>query len=169
MSPGGGQTGYTRSSAIANSTGGWAYTAGTYNGTTTVNGGVLTAGNTAALGSTSGSLVLTSGTLDLATDTSVNAYNTTVNGNATIFSNRATAGVGITQTLGTLSIGANTLSIDYGGNVTSGTAIVAFGAVTQSGASTFDVANGARLNLGALLSNSNLTKAGAGILQLTGS
>jgi autotransporter family porin len=83
--------------------------------------------------------VLTGGTLDLAADTSITAYNTTVNANVTIQSDKATAAsAGITHTLGTLSIGANTLNTTAGANVVGGTPMVAFGATTLTGAATFN-------------------------------
>jgi hypothetical protein len=111
-------------------------------------------------------VTLSGGVLDLSTNTTVNAYNTTVNGNATVMSDRASSGAGVAHTLGTLSIGANTLSVARGDNVASGTAGLTFGNVTQTGASTFDVASGASLTLGALQSAQNLTKSGSGVLFL---
>ena len=86
-------------------------------------------------------MTLNGGTLDLATGLSVNAYNVTVGGDATIATDLASSGGGITYTLGTLSIGANTLSVTVGTNVTSGTAGLTFGATTLSGNATFNVIN----------------------------
>ncbi len=55
--------------------------------------------------------------------------NTTVSGNVTIQSDNAALGPGTTDTLGTLSIGANnTLTVTAGEFVNSGTAGIAFGA-----------------------------------------
>ena len=65
----------------------------------------------------------------------------TVGGNATIASDLASSGAGITYTLGTLSIGASTLTVAGGNNVTSGTAGLTFGATTLSGNATFNIIN----------------------------
>ena len=75
--------------------------------------------------------------------------NTTVSANMTIKSGRLTSGAGTTHTLGTLSIGANTLSVAQGPNVT-GTAGLAFGAVTQTGAAVYDMGAGTLLTLASL-------------------
>jgi fibronectin-binding autotransporter adhesin len=122
--------------ALAAGAGAWTLSkVNTYTGGTTISGtSTLTAANTSALGSLAGgaTLALSGGTLDIATNSSISAYNTTVSGTATIASDLATSGAGITQTLGTLSIGANTLNITKGANVTSGSPVVAFGTATLS-------------------------------------
>lgn len=99
-------------------------------GVTTLTAGTLYLGSASALGTTGTTLTLNGGILDLAIDSSINAYNTTVGGNVTIISDRATSGPGVDHTLGTLSIGNNTLTINKGDNVTSGEAGVFFGATT---------------------------------------
>jgi autotransporter-associated beta strand protein len=138
----------------------------TNSGTTRLNDGTLRAQTqTSALGA--GTLQLNQGTLELAGAGAVNfARNTTVNGDVTIKSDKLANGAGVTHTLGTLAIGAQTLTIDKGGFVTSGTAGVTFGATTLSGDSTFRVASGAQLTLGALTSGGSrtITKADAGTL-----
>ena len=106
-----------------------------FSGDVTLTGGTLRATTDAgALGT--GALILnTAGTvLDLANDTGLNfARNTTVSANMQITSDRLASGTpGVTHTLGTLGIGAQTLTIGGGGNVTSGTAGVTFGAATLS-------------------------------------
>ena len=112
----------------------------TYTGITTVSGGTLIAANTSALGevSSGASLKLNTGTtLDLATDTSIGAYNTTLGSGATVTiqSDLATAGTGITHTLGTLTTaGGNTLDIQAGVNVAGGSPVIAFGVTTLGGA-----------------------------------
>ena len=139
-----------------------------YTGATTVSAGVLVAGNSQALGS--GTLSLVGGTLDLAIDSSINPYNTAVSGNTTILSDRATPGsAGITHTLGTLTIGANTLTVNQGPNVTSGTAAVAFGNLTMTAGATMSPAAGTALTLGTVSGNQQLTMSGAGRLILSGS
>jgi len=92
--------------------------------------------------SLAGSLALTSGDLQLANDGNLSFNrNTTVGGAVQITSDRVTSGAGTTHTLGTLAIGAQTLTIGGGSNVNSGVAGMTFGAVTSSGASTFTVNN----------------------------
>jgi len=138
-----------------------------YSGATVLNAGTLRATTSAnALGA--GTLSLTGGVLELADDTGL-AFNrnTTVSGSTTIRSDRATSGAGVTHTLGTLSIGAQTLSVAAGGNVSSGTAGLTFGTTTlTAGPAVFDVASGANLTLGAVVGAFNLTKQGGGQLTL---
>ena len=113
-----------------------------YTSGTTLIAGTLLLNNTAALGAAGASVILNGGTLDLATDASVNAYNVTVGGSATIASDKATASsAGIIHTLGTLSIGNQTLTIAGGSNVNSGTAGITFGATSFSGSPTFTINN----------------------------
>ena len=69
-------------------------------------------------------------------------------GNATIRSDRLTAGAGVTHTLGTLRIGAQTLSVAAGAFVNSGTAGLTFGTTTlTANGAVFDVSGGANLTL----------------------
>ena len=95
--------------------------------------------NTAALGAAGKVVEFNTGgggTLDLQTDTSVNAYTFNVgsNGNTNniIIANRLTAGAGITHNLGVLNMGSAAITINSGSNVTSGTAGVAFTALSMS-------------------------------------
>ena len=117
----------------------------TFTGGTTLTAGTLQLGDPNALGTTAGAgtLTLNGGTLDLATDASVSAYNTVVGGNAAIASDKFTASsAGITHTLGTLSIGANTLTVAGGNKVNSATAGLTFGATTlTAGPLTFTITN----------------------------
>ena len=110
--------------------------ANSFSGGTTIAAGELIAASSAALGAAGQSVTMSGGTLDLATGTTVNAYNVTVSNTATITSDLPTTGPGVTYTLGTLTIGTNTLTINInaGSNVTSGTA-----GVTFSGTTTFSV------------------------------
>jgi autotransporter-associated beta strand protein len=141
----------------------------TYSGGTTHSAGTLVAASSQALGLAANTLSISGGTLNLANDASIAANPTTVSGNATIISNRATANAGITHTLGTLSIGAQTLTVTAGANVTSGTAGLTFGATTLTGAPTFDVGTGANLTLPVVATSTfDVTKQGAGTLTING-
>ncbi|MEN9633143.1 MAG: hypothetical protein RL077_1547, partial [Verrucomicrobiota bacterium] len=105
----------------------------TYSGTTTLTAGTLRA-TTSASSLGSGSLALRGGTLELAADSGLLFNrNTTLSATTTVKSDRATSGAGVTQTLGTLAIGAQTLTVAAGTNVASGTAGLTFGATTLSG------------------------------------
>ena len=141
-----------------------------YSGATNLSGsGILRATSASSLGSGT-LLTISGGTLELANDADL-ALNriTTVSGAGTIKSDRATSGAGLTQTLGTLSIGANTLTIDKGSNVSSGTAGITFGAVTLTGAPTFTVNTGALLTLASISgTNNNLFFGGAGDTTVSG-
>ena len=96
----------------------------------------LEGGPCAALGIGTVNLNAGSGAvLQLATDTSVNAYNLTMGSNRfnTIVSDKATASTaGIVHALGTLSIGASTLTINKGTSATGTTAGVSFTSVDLS-------------------------------------
>jgi autotransporter-associated beta strand protein len=137
-------------------------------GSNILTAGTMRLGSANALGTTGATLALNGGILDLATDTTVNAYNTTVGGATTINSNKAAAAsAGITHTLGTLSIGAQTLNVTRGSNATSGTGAVTFGATTMTGNATFSPAANAQLTLGAVGGAFTLTKSGAGLAVLS--
>ena len=144
--------------------------ANTYDGNTILNAGTLRATNATALGDT-GTLTLAGGILELANDANSNfGRNTTVTGDTTIKSERLTAGVGRTHTLGTLSIGAQTLTLDTDATVTSGTAGLAFGAVTLTGAAIFDVASGTQLTFNSTVGGAgqSFTVQGAGNTTISG-
>ena len=144
----------------------------TYTGATTINGGTLRATSSASALGTGTVLNLGGGELQLASDTAVNfGKNTTVSGNATIMSDTLTSVAGVTHTFGTLSIGANTLSVTKGANATGTTATVVFGAATMTASGAiFDVGTGANLNLASLSgSGFDLTKQGNGQVWITGS
>ena len=152
----------------------------TFTGGLTLTAGTLYANTSAgALGSGTGTLTLNGGMLDFNNSTGLNfARNTSVGGGTTITSDQSSAGsAGVTYTLGTLNIGATTLNIFGGANVTSGTAGVTFGATTLTGSPTFNVINSAGggatiLTLGALNDGGTyqtITKTGAGTLILSSS
>jgi autotransporter-associated beta strand protein len=141
----------------------------------TINGGVLRGTTKAgALGTSSSrnTITLAGGALELANDTALTfgsaSRNTNVTANSTIRSDRLTLGAGVTHTLGTLSIGAQTLTIAPGSFVNGGTAGISFGgtALSSNGAA-FDIATGASLTLGALSGNFTFTKQGDGLLTLS--
>ena len=143
-------------------------------GNTSVDLGTLRLGSATALGTTATPLILKGGSLDLALNTSVSAYPTTVAAGSTITTGRATAGAGVTQTLGTLSANGSTLVVNtQDTTVTSGTAGLTFGSTTLTGNPTFNVVNGTAaatvLTLGALDDTGtprSLTKTGSGTLTL---
>jgi len=139
----------------------------TYSGGTTITEGTLRATSVSALGADG--LTLNGGNLELANDTGLNfGRNTLLQQSATIFSDRLTAGAGVTHTLGTLSIGGQTLNVERGANVTSGTAGLNFGATTlTANNATFDTAAGTVLTLGALSGNYSFTKQGGGTMVLS--
>jgi autotransporter-associated beta strand protein len=103
---------------------------------------VRVSGGTDRLGTGAAALQLAGGTLEINDSTARNlARNTTVSANSTIFTQRASAGAGVNHTLGTLSIGAQTLTVDGGVLTNIGTQGLIFGAVTLTGAPTFTVKN----------------------------
>ena len=130
--------------------------ANTYAGTTGLSEGTLRATTSAsALGT--GSLAISGGVLELAADSGLSFNNnTTLSADAQMNSDRLTNGAGVTHTLGTLSMGAQTLTIGGGSKVTSGTAGITFGSTSLS-------ANGATFtaNLGTLLTLGAISPSGA--------
>lgn len=140
----------------------------TYSGGTIVTGGTLRAiANANALGS--GSLTLAGGDLVLANNTGLNfGRPTTITADTTITTDRgSTNGIGVTHFLGSLSIGAHTLSIAAGPRVTSGTAGLTIGPTTLTAdGAVFDTGAGTVLTLGTLSGNYSFSKEGAGQLNL---
>ncbi len=142
--------------------------------TTTLNsgGGTIKITAAAGLGTTAATLQLNGGTLDLAI-AAVNAHPTTVGGDTTIISEPLSFGVGITETLGTLSIGANTLTVQAGGNASDGAAGLTFStSATLSDNAIVNVVNAptmgtTTMTLPAVTGNTKtLTKNGTGQLTL---
>jgi autotransporter-associated beta strand protein len=152
----------------------------TETGATTLTLGILraTAAGSLGAGTAATALTLNGGVLQLADSTGLGTSfgrNTTVGGNTSIISDLTAAGLGTTQTLGTLSIGAQTLTIGAGGFVTSGTAGITFGAVTLSGASTINTNNSlfasgvtTLTTLGSVTGTQNLIIGGTGNTSITG-
>ena len=137
-----------------------------YTGTTTVTNGTLVGMQAGSFGT--GAISLGGGTLELRSDTAtIFNNNTTVTTNSAITTSRATAGLGVTHTMGTLSIGAQTLTVSSA-VATGGTQAVAFGNTTLTGSPIFNVTGGT-LGIGAITGGANsITKTGAGTLALTG-
>ena len=142
--------------------------ANTYTGGTALSAGVLRVTNANGLGA--GALTMSGGTLQLAADAgSTFGNNTTITGSSTVVTDVVTpGGSGVTQTLGTLSQGTFTLTVNPGANVTGGAPGVTSGATPITGSpATFTVASGTELTLGALSDNSavhSITSNGAGTL-----
>lgn len=116
--------------------------ASTRTAATRIDSGILRISNsTSALGTSAAAIILNGGTLSLGSTASVVAYPVSVTASSSIISDVYTAGAGLTHTLGVLAIGTQTLTIQAGANVTTGStnAGVAFGATTLTGSPTFDV------------------------------
>ncbi|GAB4176211.1 MAG: hypothetical protein Fur0032_16160 [Terrimicrobiaceae bacterium] len=141
-----------------------------YTGATTISAGTLRAESFAtALGA--GTLNLGAARLELAGSTPLSfGRNTTLTANATIASDRTSSGSGLTYTLGTLSLGARTLTIEKGTLVTSGTAGVVFGTTSLSASgAVFSPQSGAELVTGNLTgTNRSFTVSGAGNMTING-
>lgn len=143
----------------------------TYTGGTNLSSGTLVADSAQALGTAAAPLAISGGTLDIQADST--AYNTTVSGNATIDSDKASSSAGVTYTLGTLSIGADQLTLAKGANATGTTAGLTFGATTLSASGAIFTANTATtLTLGSVGLASgggySFTVNGAGSTDITG-
>jgi autotransporter-associated beta strand protein len=118
--------------------------ASTFTGPVLLNQGTLRVigASAGALGTGTASLQLAGGILELANSTARNyARPTLVTGNVAILTDRLTTGAGLTHTLGTLSIGSHTVTVNAGAFATSGTQGLTFGATTLTGSPTFTVNN----------------------------
>ncbi len=141
---GGGNLAVTKSDA-----GSWTLSNGnTYTGGTTLNLGTLISSGTTALGTSASPLQLNGGLLDLAYNGGTSGYNTTVGGNVTIKANRVSGTGVLTHTLGSLNLGAFTLTATKDANDTR----LAFGNWTIANGSVIDSIGGATglVQLGAL-------------------
>jgi len=121
-------------------------TAQSFAGGLTLNAGVIrTAGGNVPTNLGNGLLTLNGGELQFGSNAGRNyGRNTTVGGNVTITSDRTGSGAGLagfTYTLGTLSIGGQTLTVQGGPVPDNGTAGVTFGAATLTGNTNFLVNN----------------------------
>ncbi len=138
--------------------------ANTYAGGTTVNAGTLRAMTSAAALGT-GSVLLSGGTLELAGDAPLLLLrNTSVAGDASINVDRVTAGSDAEASLGTLTIGAQTLTLNRGSQVTGGSATLRFsGLTTLTGSAVVATGSGSTLLLDTVVgAGQNLTVSGDG-------
>lgn len=150
-------------------------------GLVTISGGTLELRNDRALGD--GGTGVNSIALSMAAETTVrvaadtaqvnNADLTLTGSNVTVIADRATTGAGITNQFDVLSIGAHTLNVTGGTNVTSGTTQINFYSATLTGNATFNVTNPAAGGTNLLVSGVvggafSLTKNGNGTLTLNG-
>lgn len=108
-------------------------------------------------------------------DTSFVAPMSVTGDNATIHNERMTAGAGVANSFGALTVsGPYTLNVTAGTNVTGGTASVAFGAASLAGGTTFNVVNPVAggtsvLSVGAISgATASVTKEGSGQLTIGG-
>jgi fibronectin-binding autotransporter adhesin len=147
----------------------------TFTGTTTVNGGTLILGKSSG-NAVGGALTIGAGTVRLAGNNQIaDAGAVTINNSAGLLDlNGSSDTVGsLTMTAGSVTTGAGTLGL--GGNVTgnaSANSATISGNLDLGGATrTFTIANGAAtedMAVSANISNGGLTKAGAGLLALSG-
>ena len=149
--------------------------ANTFTGLLRVNSGtVIGTANAGALGA--GTLTLAGGILKLMNASGANlsfGRATTVSGAAQIVSDVTASGAGNTYTLGTLSIGAFTLTVTGGANVNSGVAGLTFGAFTRTNANAITVNDPAgggttQLSVAAISGNFLTTLGGSGDVVQTG-
>ena len=124
--------------------------------------------NAQSLGSApKAAVTMSGGTLALRNDVATSFSNPiTVTANSNIESDVLTPGVGVTHTLGTLSIGSQTLSFSAGAGTTSGTAGVTFGTVALTGNANFAPGANVSVASGIISGTATLTKSGVGTLVL---
>ncbi|MBC7368764.1 MAG: autotransporter-associated beta strand repeat-containing protein [Undibacterium sp.] len=164
-----------KTSVVKTGAGKWALSGtNTFTGGVSVSAGTLRATKAGALGTGGSALTVGGGTVELANNTGTNFdLNPTLAGSATISPSRTSNGAAFTQTLGTLSIGAQTLTVAHGTNFSSNnTRSLTFGATTFTGDAffTLNTTNGTAVGvttLGALNDSGTartITKNGAGTL-----
>ena len=151
----------------------------TFTGNVQINAGTLQVFNTAAkanaLGTGTATLTLNGGTLELRSDATTD-YNraTTVTADSTVTLGRVSAGTNVDWRLASLSIGAQTLTVndlDNGGASTTDADLVIDGATTLTGNATFNIVNvdgGTTMKVNGIGDGGNafsVTKTGSGVLQ----
>ncbi|MCP5542695.1 MAG: autotransporter-associated beta strand repeat-containing protein [Akkermansiaceae bacterium] len=156
--------------------------ASNFTGSWNIPEGVLEIGNATALGNqTTSSVTLSGGTLSARLNTATNfgtgspAAQLLMTADSGLRSDRTSVSAGVTHTLGTLSMGGQTLTVEPGPNVNSGTAGITLGDVTITGDPAFAVndsgsVNG-KLTTGSILGGGvsrALLKSGAGDLTVIG-
>ena len=150
-----------------------------FDGSWAVPTGRLELAAAAVLGDQSSSSVTLSGgslsaRLNTASTFTGPAANIVLTSDATLFSDRSSAGGGVTHTLGVLSMGAHTLTVSPGANSTSATAGITLGNITLTGNPVFAVSDigvtNGKLTTGSLLGGAarSIIKSGAGDLAVTG-
>lgn len=149
--------------------------ANTYSGGTTVTAGTLRVENVDGLGT--GGVTLNGGRLVFVgnDNTSFNNADVNVTADSTLVSDRFDDGAGANHTLGNLTIGSQTLTVDSsGGNSTSGNALVIVGGTTTlNGNASFQVDNTAGAgNAGfqttGITGTGGFTKTGNGLMVMAG-
>lgn len=149
-----------------------------FDGSWSIPSGRVELGAAAALGDQATSVTLSGGSLSARLNTATTftgpAGSLVLTSDATLYSDRSSAGAGVTHTLGTLSMGANTLTVSPGSNSTSATAGITLGNITLTGNPTLAVddagSTNGKLTTGSLLGGAarTITKTGAGDLAVTG-
>jgi autotransporter-associated beta strand protein len=107
--------------------------ANTYTGNTTISAGTLRLANSGAV-QNSPLIAISGNTLEIATDTAFSGPNISVQA-GTIVSDRATPGAGLTHVLGNASISNGITNFTAGANVTSGTAAIQLGNISNNNGS----------------------------------
>lgn len=149
-----------------------------FDGSWAVPTGRLELGAAAALGDQATSVTLSGGSLSARLNTGTPftgpAASLVLTSDSSLLSDRSSAGAGVTHTFGSLSMGAQTLTVAPGANATSGTAGITLGNITLTGNPTLAVndagsANG-KLTTGSFLGGAAraIAKSGAGDLAVTG-
>ena len=133
-------------------------------------GQLLATGQANAVGG--GTLTMSGGSLQLAYDNNVTtSSNLTLTTDASITSNRVTPGAGASTTFTLLTMGAQTLTLSAGTNVTSGTSGLVFNYASLSGTASINTGAGTQITLGIVADGSSaggLIKSGPGTIVMIG-
>lgn len=152
--------------------------ANNYSGLWQLDAGTLQLAVAGALGGSSGTTTLNGGALSARNNTATTftgPVNLSVVANSSLVSDRSSLSTGVTHTFGTLSIAGQTLTVTPGPNANGGTAGITVGNATLTGNPTFAVADAGgangKLTTGSILGGGvarTITKSGAGDLSITG-